>query len=66
MRRWGSGGTRFVKARRSWGARVVGREEHDKLRSLQAEIERRTGGERAVGRVLGSVLYNALVLTIFA
>ncbi len=44
---------------------VVGREEHDKLRALQAEMERRTGGERAVGRVLGSVLYNALVLTIF-
>lgn len=44
---------------------VVGREEHDKLRALQAEMERRTGGERAVGRVLGAVLYNALVLTIF-
>jgi putative nucleotidyltransferase with HDIG domain len=44
---------------------VVGREEHDKLRALQAEMERRTGGDRAIGRVAGSVLYNALVLTIF-
>ena len=45
---------------------VVGREEHDKLRALQVEMDRRTGGERAVGRVVGSVIYNALVLTIFA
>jgi putative nucleotidyltransferase with HDIG domain len=45
---------------------VVGREEHDKLRALQVETERRIGGERAIGRVLGAVLYNALVLTIFA
>ena len=44
---------------------VVGREEHDKLRALQVEMERRTGGERALGRIVGSVLYNALVLTIF-
>lgn len=44
---------------------VVGREEHDKLRALQLETERRIGGERAIGRVLGAVLYNALVLTIF-
>jgi putative nucleotidyltransferase with HDIG domain len=44
---------------------VVGREEHDKLRALQLETERRIGGERAIGRVLGAVLYHALVLTIF-
>ena len=44
---------------------VVGREEHDKLRALHDALQQRTGGERAVSRVVGSILYNALVLAIF-
>ena len=43
---------------------VVGREEHDKLRALHDAMQSSTGGERALGRVMGTVLYNALVLLI--
>lgn len=44
---------------------VVGREEHEKLRALHDAMQSRTGGERSLGRVVGAVLYNALVLLIF-
>jgi hypothetical protein len=43
----------------------VGREEHEKMRSLRDEVQRRHGAERAPGRVLGAVLFNALVIAIF-
>jgi putative nucleotidyltransferase with HDIG domain len=44
---------------------VVGREEHEKLRALHDATQTRTGGERSVARIAGTVLYNALVLLIF-
>ncbi|HJU89653.1 MAG TPA: HDIG domain-containing protein [Gemmatimonadaceae bacterium] len=44
---------------------VVGKAEFDKLRALHEELQSRTVGERKVGRVLGAILYNALVLAIF-
>lgn len=44
---------------------VVGREEHDKLRALHDAIQTRTGGERSLARIAGTILYNALVLLIF-
>jgi putative nucleotidyltransferase with HDIG domain len=44
---------------------VVGREEHDKLRALHEATQRRTGGQHSLARIVGAVLYNALVLSIF-
>ncbi|MDQ3699278.1 MAG: HDIG domain-containing protein [Gemmatimonadota bacterium] len=44
---------------------VVGREEHEKLRALHDAMQRRTGGERSIGRIAGAILYDALVLAIF-
>ena len=44
---------------------VVGREEHEKMRALRDEVQRRQGAEYAPGRVFGAVLFNALVVTIF-
>ena len=44
---------------------VVGREEHEKMRALRDEVQRRNGAEYAPGRVAGAVLFNALVITIF-
>ncbi|MGH7720935.1 MAG: HD family phosphohydrolase, partial [Gemmatimonadaceae bacterium] len=44
---------------------VVGRAEFEKLRALHEAMQQRSTGERAVGRVVGAVLYNALVLAIF-
>jgi cyclic-di-AMP phosphodiesterase PgpH len=44
---------------------VVGREEHEKLRALHDAMQTRTGGERSLSRVVGTILYNALVLLIF-
>ncbi|MFN2398311.1 MAG: HD family phosphohydrolase [Gemmatimonadaceae bacterium] len=44
---------------------VVGKAEYDKLRALHNESQSRTEGQQALGRVLGAVVYNALVLAIF-
>ncbi|HET7456222.1 MAG TPA: HDIG domain-containing protein [Gemmatimonadaceae bacterium] len=44
---------------------VVGREEHEKMRALRDEVQRRDGAELAPGRILGAVLFNALVIAIF-
>jgi putative nucleotidyltransferase with HDIG domain len=44
---------------------VVGREEHEKMRALRDEVQRRDGAQYAPGRVGGAVLFNALVVTIF-
>jgi putative nucleotidyltransferase with HDIG domain len=44
---------------------VVGRAEFEKLRALHEALQERSTGERAMGRVVGAVLYNALVLAIF-
>ena len=44
---------------------VVGREEFEKMRTLRDELQRRAGAERAIGRVFGAVLFNALVIAIF-
>ncbi len=44
---------------------VVGRAEFGKLRALHDAMQNRARGERAVGRVVGSIAYNALVLAIF-
>ena len=44
---------------------VVGREEREKMRALQDELARRGDGRRNVSRVVGAVLFNTLVLTIF-
>jgi cyclic-di-AMP phosphodiesterase PgpH len=44
---------------------VVGRAEFEKLRALQEAIQQQARGERALTRVLGAILYNALVLGIF-
>lgn len=43
---------------------VVGRAEADKLRGLQGEMQQRRGGENAVARVTGSLLYNFLLLVV--
>ncbi|MFL5579116.1 MAG: HD family phosphohydrolase [Gemmatimonadaceae bacterium] len=44
---------------------VVGRTEYEKMRSLRAELQQRVGAERGAGRVVGAVLFNALVVAIF-
>lgn len=44
---------------------VVGREEQAKMRALQDELARRGDGRRSASRVVGAVLFNTLVLTIF-
>jgi cyclic-di-AMP phosphodiesterase PgpH len=44
---------------------VVGREEYEKLRALQEQLQHRRDGTRAVRRAVGSVLYNFLVIAIF-
>src|SRR6185503_12528892 len=44
---------------------VVGREEREKMRALQDELARRGAGRRNANRVVGAVLFNTLVLTIF-
>jgi putative nucleotidyltransferase with HDIG domain len=43
---------------------VVGRPEFEKLRALHDAMQQRTRGQRAVGRVIGSIAYNAVVLAI--
>ncbi len=44
---------------------VVGRAEFEKLRALHEAMQAHTRGERAMTRILGAILYNALVLAIF-
>jgi hypothetical protein len=44
---------------------VVGREEREKMRALQDELGRRGEGRHNASRVVGAVLFNTLVLTIF-
>src|SRR5687767_5857091 len=44
---------------------VVGRVEQEKMRALQDEMARRGDGRRNVSRVVGAVMFNTLVLTIF-
>ncbi|HEY9450670.1 MAG TPA: HDIG domain-containing metalloprotein [Gemmatimonadaceae bacterium] len=44
---------------------VVGRAEFDKMRALHDAMQSRASGQQAVGRVVGSVAYNALLLAIF-
>jgi hypothetical protein len=44
---------------------VVGREEQEKMRALQDELARRGDGRRNASRIVGAVLFNTLVLTIF-
>ncbi|HEX5408846.1 MAG TPA: HDIG domain-containing protein [Gemmatimonadaceae bacterium] len=44
---------------------VVGKAEFDKMRALHDAMQSRASGQRAVGRIAGSVAYNALVLAIF-
>jgi putative nucleotidyltransferase with HDIG domain len=45
---------------------VVGPAEFEKMRALHDAMQTRTRGQRAVGRVVGSIAYNALVLAIFS
>ena len=44
---------------------VVGRAEYEKLRGLQSALQGRSGGERAVSRVAGAILFNLLLLLVF-
>jgi putative nucleotidyltransferase with HDIG domain len=44
---------------------VVGREEREKMRALQDELARRGEGRRNASRIVGAVLFNTLVLSIF-
>ena len=44
---------------------VVGREQHEKMRSLRDELQARRGAERVVGRIVGAVLFNFLVVSLF-
>ena len=44
---------------------VVGRVEQEKMRALQDELARRGNSRRNASRIVGAVLFNTLVLTIF-
>ena len=44
---------------------VVGRAEYEKLRGLQGALQQRRGGEHAVSRVAGAILFNLLLLLVF-
>ena len=44
---------------------VVGRAEYEKLRGLQSALQQRRGGEHAVSRVAGAIMYNLLLLLVF-
>jgi cyclic-di-AMP phosphodiesterase PgpH len=44
---------------------VVGRPEFDKMRALHDAMQGRERGQRALGRVVGSIAYNAILLAIF-
>ena len=41
---------------------VVGREEHEKLRALHDAVEGSRGSERGARRVVGAILFNALII----
>src|SRR6476661_6283578 len=43
---------------------VVGRAEAEKLKGLQDAMQQRRGGENAIARVTGSLLYNLLLLVV--
>ncbi|NUQ21844.1 MAG: HDIG domain-containing protein, partial [Gemmatimonadaceae bacterium] len=43
---------------------VVGRAEYEKLRGLQLALQEHRGGENAVGRVAGAMLYNFMLLVV--
>ncbi|MFL5615726.1 MAG: HD family phosphohydrolase [Gemmatimonadaceae bacterium] len=43
---------------------VVGREEHDKLRALHDAVDQRRGTERAARRVIGAIMFNALIISL--
>ncbi len=45
---------------------VVGTAEYDKLRALHDAMQERSVGQQAVGRTAGAIMYDALVLAIFA
>ena len=44
---------------------VVQRPHYDKMRALRDEIQKRQRGESDFGRIVGSVLFNGLVISIF-
>jgi putative nucleotidyltransferase with HDIG domain len=44
---------------------VVGQAEHEKMRALRDEIQRRKIGQGDASRMVGSVLFNTLVIAIF-
>ena len=44
---------------------VVGQAEHDKMRALRDEIQKRKIGQGDMSRMVGSVLFNTLVIAIF-
>ena len=44
---------------------VVGVAEHEKMRALRDELAQRRRGERVAGRVVGAVLFNLLVVSLF-
>ncbi|HVE79741.1 MAG TPA: HDIG domain-containing protein [Gemmatimonadaceae bacterium] len=44
---------------------VVGREEYEKLRALQEQLQRRNTSERGARRAVGTVLFNFLVIAVF-
>jgi putative nucleotidyltransferase with HDIG domain len=43
---------------------VVGREEHDKLRALHDAVDQRRATERAARRVIGAIMFNALIISL--
>ena len=43
---------------------VVGREEHDKLRALHDALDHRRATERAARRVIGAIMFNALIISL--
>jgi len=43
---------------------VVGREEHDKLRSLHDAVDHRRATERAARRIIGAIMFNALIISL--
>ncbi len=44
---------------------VVGKGEYEKMRALRDALAERTVGKRSAGRIVGAVLFNALVIAIF-
>jgi len=43
---------------------VVGREEHEKLRALHDAVDQRRATERAARRVIGAIMFNALIISL--